>query len=119
MLWRENTDLTRDVTNLPHSCDAGRNEKHRGGLNASAVAVRNECASKARKYRSHLLWMTEVRRRVAKPASDSTTDMVLSQVGGSIASAKRYKYKSNAATHSDASDTEAGCAAVVAAQGIE
>ena len=81
MQWCENMCLISHLTKLHQACDSKANEKHRGGLNASAVAVRKVWASKARKYRSHLTWMTEVRRRVSETESDNMADMVLSQGG--------------------------------------
>ena len=90
MLWCENMGLISHLTKLHQACDAKANEKHRGGLNASAVAVRKVWA---RKYRSHLDWMTEVRRRVSETESDNMADVVLSQGGTSITSVVRYQYK--------------------------
>ena len=93
MQWCEHMCLISHLTKLHQACDAKANEKHRGGLKASAVAVRKVWASKARKYRSHLTWMTEMRRRVSETESDNMADMVLSQGGTSITSVVRYQYK--------------------------
>ena len=93
MLWCENIGLISHLTKLHQACDAKANERHRGALNASAVAVLKVWASKAAEYPSHLAWMTEVRRRVSETGSDNMADMVLSQGGTSITSVVRYQYK--------------------------
>ena len=64
-----------------------------GVPNAAALSERKEWAIKARKYRSHLTWMTEVRWRVLDTESDNMADTVLSQGGTSVSSQVQYEYK--------------------------
>ena len=79
-------------------CDQKANPKYRGVANTTALTERKAWASKARKYRSHLLWMTEFRRRVLDIESDNMADMVLSQGGTSVSNKVVYEYKSNNGT---------------------
>ena len=89
--WR----VISHVTKSQQARDAKANDESRGIMNAAAVAVWKDWAAKARKFRSHLLWWTGVRRRVAATESDNKADMVLSQGGTSITSVVRYQHKSH------------------------
>ena len=93
--WCENVALISHVTKSQQARDAKANDESRGIMNAAAVAVWKDWAAKARKFRSHLLWLTGVRRRVAATESDNKADMVLSQGGTSITSVVRYQHKSH------------------------
>ena len=66
--------------------DMEANPRYRGVPNAAALSAMKEWASQARKFRSHLTWMTEARRRVIDTESDNMAHMVLSQGGTSVLS---------------------------------
>ena len=71
------------------------NPRYRGVPNAAALSARREWASKARSFRSHLTWMTEVRRRAIDTESDNMADMVLSHRGTSVSNQVQYEYKTH------------------------
>ena len=95
LLWCENLGLIGHLTKLQQVCDQKANPRYRGVPNAAALSERKEWAIKARKYRSHLMWMAEVRRRVLDMESDNMADTVLSQGGTSVSSQVQYEYKSH------------------------
>ena len=80
---------------LQQVCDMKANPRYRGVPNAAALSARKERASRARKFRSHLTLMTEIRRRVIDTESDNMADMVPSQGATSVSSHVQYGYKTH------------------------
>ena len=76
LLWCENVRLINHLTRLQQVCDQKANPKYRGVPNTTALTERKGWTSKARKYRSHLLWMAEFRRRVLDIESDNMADIL-------------------------------------------
>ena len=93
--WCENLARIGHLSKLQQVCDVKANPRHRGVPNAAALSARKEWASRARKFRSHLTWMTEVRRRVIDTESDNMADMVLPQGGTSVSSHVQHEYKTH------------------------
>ena len=93
--WCENLALIGHLSKLQQVCDIKATPRYRGVPNATALSARKEWASRARKFRSHLTWMTEVRRRVIDTESDIMADMVLSQGGTSVSSHVQYEHKTH------------------------
>ena len=84
--WCENLAQIHHMTKLQQACDMKANVRFRGAPNAATISAKKEWTRKARKFRSHLQWLTEVRRRVTDTETDTVADMVLSQGGTSISS---------------------------------
>ena len=83
------------MTKLQQACDMKANVRFRGAPNAAAISAKKEWTRRSQKFRSHLQWMTEVRRRVTDTETDTMADMVLSQGGTSISSQMQYDCKTH------------------------
>ena len=78
--WCENLALIHHMTKLQQACDMKANVRFRDAPNTAAISAKKEWTRKTCKFRWHLQWLTEVRRRVTDTETDTTADMVLSQV---------------------------------------
>ena len=83
------------MTKLQQACEMKANVRFRVAPNAAAISAEKEWTRRSHKFRSHLQWMTEVRRRVTGTETDTLADMVLSQGGPSISSQVQYDFKTH------------------------
>ena len=91
----KNVALVHHMTKLEQACDMKANVRFRGAPNAAAISAKKEWTRRSQKFRSHLQWMTEVRRRVTDTETDTMADMVLSHGGTSISSQMQDDYKTH------------------------